>query len=266
MIASTLAPGSLPSLRRAGALVERNAILYRRGWIIIVSGFVEPLIYLLGIGFGVGTLIGSTVTLNGHQLRYAVFVAPALMASAAMNGAVYETSFNFFFKLRYVKLYDAILSTPLGVLDIASGEIAWALVRGTLYAIGFIGVMLGLGLAPSPWTVLALPAAMLMSFAFGAAGAALTTFLRTWQDIELILIVLIPLFLFSATFYPLEVYPAPLRLVVELTPLYHGVALLRSLTTGALGPGILVDTVYLLTLGVLGLWVATRRLNRVLLK
>ena len=266
MIAANLRRGALPSLKRASSLIERNAILYRRGWIIIVSGFAEPLFYLLGIGFGVGALIGSTISLNGHPVRYAVFVAPALMASSAMNGAVYETSFNFFFKLRYVKLYDAILATPLGVLDIASGEIAWALVRGTLYAIGFIAVMLLLGLAPSPWTVLALPAAMLISFSFGAAGAALTTFLRTWQDIELILIVLIPLFLFSATFYPLEVYPATLRLLVELTPLYHGVDLLRSLTTGAIGPGILVDIAYLLALGVIGLWIAALRLNRVLLK
>lgn len=266
MIASMGRAASRLSLRRAGSLVERNAILYRRGWIVILSGFIEPLVYLLGIGFGVGALIGSTVTLNGQPVRYAVFVAPALMASAAMNGAVYETSFNFFFKLRYVKLYDAILSTPLGVLDVTLGEIAWALVRGTLYAIGFIAVMLGLGLAPSPWTVLALPAAMLMSFAFGAAGAALTTFLRTWQDIELILIVLIPLFLFSATFYPLDVYPVPLRLFVELTPLFHGVDLLRSLTTGSLGAGILVDIAYLLILGGLGLWVAALRLERVLLK
>jgi len=266
VIASKLRGTSLPSLRRASSLVERNAILYRRSWIVIVSGFAEPLFYLLGIGFGVGALIGSTITLNGHTVRYAVFVAPALMASAAMNGAVYETSFNFFFKLRYIKLYDAILATPLGVLDIASGEVAWALVRGTLYALGFIAIMLGLGLAPSPWTILALPAAMLMSFAFGAAGAALTTFLRTWQDIELILIVLVPLFLFSATFYPLEVYPGPIRLLVELTPLYHGVDLLRSLTTGSIGAGILLDVAYLAGLGALSLWIATLRLNRVLLK
>ncbi|MEO6797966.1 MAG: ABC transporter permease [Candidatus Dormibacter sp.] len=266
MIAARRHLASLPAPSRAFPLVERNAILYRRGWIIIVSGFVEPLVYLLGIGFGVGSLVGSALTLNGHPVKYAVFVAPALMASSAMNGAVYETSFNFFFKLRYIKLYDAILSTPLGVVDIALGEVAWALIRGTLYAIGFIVVMVALGLAPSPWTILALPAAMLISFSFGAAGAALTTFLRTWQDIELILIVLIPLFLFSATFYPLELYPGPLQVIVELTPLYHGVDLLRSLTTGSLGPGLLLDVAYLLTLGLGGLWVASIRLNRLLLK
>ena len=247
-------------------MVERKRLLDRRGWVMIVSGFVEPLVYLLGIGFGVGSLVGSALTLNGHPVKYAVFVAPALMASSAMNGAVYETSFNFFFKLRYIKLYDAILSTPLGVVDIALGEVAWALIRGTLYAIGFIVVMVALGLAPSPWTILALPAAMLISFSFGAAGAALTTFLRTWQDIELILIVLIPLFLFSATFYPLELYPGPLQVIVELTPLYHGVDLLRSLTTGSLGPGLLLDVAYLLTLGLGGLWVASIRLNLLLLK
>jgi len=255
-----------PSIGRAIPLVERNAILYRRGWIIIVSGFVEPLVYLLGIGFGVGSLVGSALTLNGHPIRYAVFVAPALMASSAMNGAVYETSFNFFFKLRYVKLYDAILSTPLGVVDIALGEVAWALIRGTLYAIGFIVVMVALGLAPSRWTILALPAAMLLSFAFGAAGAALTTFLRSWQDIELVLVVLIPLFLFSATFYPLSFYPVPLQVLMELTPLYHGVNLLRSLTTGAIGPGLLLDVAYLVALAAAGLWVASIRLHRLLLK
>jgi lipooligosaccharide transport system permease protein len=255
-----------PSIGRAIPLVERNAILYRRGWIIIVSGFVEPLVYLLGIGFGVGSLVGSALTLNGHPIRYAIFVAPALMASSAMNGAVYETSFNFFFKLRYVKLYDAILSTPLGVVDIALGEVAWALIRGTLYAIGFIVVMVALGLAPSRWTILALPAAMLLSFAFGAAGAALTTFLRSWQDIELVLVVLIPLFLFSATFYPLSFYPVPLQVLMELTPLYHGVNLLRSLTTGAIGPGLLLDVAYLVALAAAGLWVASIRLHRLLLK
>ena len=126
--------------------------------------------------------------------------------------------------------------------------------------------MVALGLAPSPWTILALPAAMLISFSFGAAGAALTTFLRTWQDIELILIVLIPLFLFSATFYPIELYPRPLQVIVELTPLYHGVDLLRSLTTGSIGPSLLLDVAYLLALGLAGLWVASIRLNRLLLK
>jgi len=256
----------LPAADRAAHLVERNVIMYRRAWLLIVSGFFEPLLYLLAIGFGVGALVGGTVQVNGHPLRYAVFVAPAMMASSAMNGAIFETSFNFFYKLKYVKLYDAILATPLGVADIALGEIAWALIRGTLYAFGFILVMAGLGLVISPWAVLALPAAMLIGFTFAAVGTVASTFVRTWQDFDLILTVLIPLFLFSATFYPITLYPEPLQMVVQLTPLYHGVDLLRSLTTGTIGPSILIDLVYLVALGAAALALAATRLERLLLK
>ena len=256
----------LPAPERAAHLVERNAILQRRGWPVILSGFIEPLLYLLAIGFGVGALVRTNVVFNGQPLRYAVFVAPAMMASSAMNGAIYETSFNFFYKLKYVKLYDAVLATPLGVPDIALGEIAWALMRGTFYALGFIVVMAALGLVTSAWAVLALPAAMLIGFSFAAVGTATSTFVRTWQDFDLVLTVLIPLFLFSGTFYPITVYPAPLQLVVQLTPLYHGVDLLRSLTTGVIGSGLLLDISYLAVLGLTSLGIAAVRLNRLLLK
>jgi lipooligosaccharide transport system permease protein len=188
------------------------------------------------------------------------------MASSAMNGAVFETAFNFFYKLKYVKLYDAVLATPLGVADIALGEITWALIRGTLYAFGFIVVMAALGLVISPWALLALPAAMLIGFSFAAVGTAASTFVRNWQDFDLVLTVLIPLFLFSATFYPITVYPGPLQVIVQLTPLYHGVDLLRSLTTGMVGPSILVDMAYLVILGAAALVLAATRLERLLHK
>jgi lipooligosaccharide transport system permease protein len=256
----------LPAPDRAVRLVERNAILYRRGWLLLISGFIEPLLYLLAIGFGVGALLGSTVTVDGHPVRYAVFVAPGMMATSAMNGAIFETAFNFFFKLKYVKLYDAVIATPLGIADIALGEITWALIRGTLYSFGFIVVMAALGLVASPWALLALPAAMLIGFTFSAVGTAASTFVRTWQDFDLVLTVLIPLFLFSATFYPITLYPGPMQVVVQLTPLYHGVDLLRSLTTGMIGPSILVDIVYLVVLGAAALMLAATRLERLLLK
>ena len=247
-------------------MVERNAVLYRREWTLIVSGFFEPLLYLLAIGYGVGGLVGSAVTLNGRPIAYAAFVAPAMMASSAMNGAIYETAFNFFYKLKYVKLYDAILATPLGVADVALGEVTWALIRGTLYALGFIVVMAALGLILSPWAILALPGAMLIGFTFAAIGTAASTFVRTWQDFDLVLIVMIPLFLFSATFYPITLYPGPLQIFVQLTPLYHGVDLLRSLTTGSIGPSILFDLLYLMVLGGTALLLAAARLERLLLK
>ena len=261
-----VAPPVLFSGRRAGLLIERNLLVYRRGWLVIVSGFFEPLFYLLSIGLGIGALVGAVPLGDGRTVPYTAFVAPALLASSAMNGAIYDSTFNVFFKLKYAKTYDAILATPVGVGDIAAGEIGWALIRGALYAGTFLLVMLAMGLVLSPWAILAFPAALLIGFAFGAIGMAATSFMRTWQDFDLVQLVILPLFLFSATFFPLTTYPEPVRLLVELTPLYHGVDLVRGLTTGALEPGMLVHVAYLGIMGAVGLAITARRLERLLLK
>jgi lipooligosaccharide transport system permease protein len=251
--------------RRASLLFERNAMVYRRTWIVIVSGFFEPLFYLLALGFGLGRIVGDVPGPDGTPIPYALFVAPALLASSAMNGAIYDSTINVFFKLKYQKTYDAMLSTPLGVGDVALGEIGWALFRGTLYAIGFMAVMLLFGLVQSPWGILIIPAAMLVGWAFAGAGMAATTYMRTWQDFDLVQLVVLPLFLFSATFYPLTAYPPALQAIVRLTPLYQGVDLIRGLATGAVGPDSLVNVAYLLVMGVVGLAIASRRLGRLLL-
>ena len=169
-----------------------------------------------------------------------------------MNGAIAESTFNVFFKLNYQKTYDAVLATPLGPGDVALGEIGWSVIRATLYAIGFMVVILVLGLVASPWAIFAVPAATLLAFAFGAVGMAATTFMRSWQDFDLIQLVVLPLFLFSGTFYPITSYPPLLQLVVQVTPLYQGVDLIRSLILGAIGPQILVHVVYLTVMGLLG--------------
>ena len=127
-LSSTFLIGSRRSLR----LVERNLYVYRHGWIVILSGFFEPLFYLLSIGFGLGALIGAIPGPDGQPIPYQLFVAPALLASAAMNGAVSEATFNFFFKLHYNKTFTAILATPLSPGDVAVGELIWALIRGGL--------------------------------------------------------------------------------------------------------------------------------------
>ena len=252
--------------RRASLLIERNLMVYRRGWLVIVSGFFEPLFYLLSIGLGIGALVGAVPLGDGRMIPYTAFVAPALLASSAMNGAIYDSTFNVFFKLKYAKTYDAILATPVGVGDVALGEIGWALIRGALYAGTFLLVMLAMGLVLSPWAILAFPAALLIGFAFAGVGMAATSFMRTWNDFELIQLVILPLFLFSATFYPVTTYPEPIRLLVELTPLYHGVDLVRGLTTGALEPGMVVHVAYLAGMGLVGLAITSRRLERLLLK
>jgi len=264
-VAARIAPPLLAGTR-AGRLIERNVMVYRRTWIVLVSGFFEPLFYLLAIGFGIGGLVGDVRLPDGTVVPYPVFVAPGLLASSAMNGAIYDSTFNIFFKLRYARTYDAMLSTPLGVPDVAVGEIGWALIRGTLYAIGFLVAMAVLGLIRSPLVVLAVPGAMLIGWAFAAVGMAATTWVRRWTDFDWIFVVTLPLFLFSATFYPITVYPEPLRTFVAVTPLTQSVGLLRALSLGRIGPELLIPVAYLGLMGLAGLWVVGRRLDRLLLK
>ena len=256
----------LPSPRRSRRMVQRNLLVYKHGWMVIFSGFFEPLFYLGSIGFGLGALVGTVSGPGGQPISYQLFVAPALLASAAMNGAIAEGTFNFFFKLRYNKTFDSILSTPMSPGDVAVGELVWALIRGGIYAVAFILVMALLGLIVSPWALLAVPAALLVGFGFGAIGMAATSFMRTWQDFDLIQLVILPLFLFSGTFYPIDAYPEGLRLLVQLTPLYQGVDLIRSLTVGAISPVLLFHVAYLAVLGVVGLVITSRRLDKLLLK
>jgi lipooligosaccharide transport system permease protein len=264
-LAARVAPLPLVS-SRAWLLVERNLLVYRRLWLLIVSGFFEPVFYLFSIGIGIGTLVGTVVGPGGRVIDYTAFVAPALLATSAMNGAVYDATFNIFFKLKYAKLYDAVLATPLGPRDVALGEIAWAQLRGTIYSVAFLLVMLAMGLVDSWWALLALPATILIGFAFAAVGMAVTSFMRSWQDFEFVQLTILPMFLFSTTFYPLSVYPRPLQLFVECTPLFHGIELLRSLVTGVgIGVGLLGHLLYFVVMAAIGVVSSTRRLGRLLL-
>ena len=260
-----IAPGAVGG-RRALLLIERNLRIFRREPFVILSGAVEPLFYLLGIGFGLGVLVGDLPGPDGRPIPYGVFVAPGLLAASAMNGAMFEATFNFFFKLRYQKTYDAILSTPLAVGDIALGEVLWALMRGALYAASFIVIAALLGLVISPLAILAVPVALLVGFAFGAVGMAVSSFMRSWQDFDLVQLAILPMFLFSATFFPAGAYPEPIRIALAFTPLYHGVELARAVMTGIVGPGNLVNVAYLAAMGVIGLLIVARRLDRILLK
>jgi lipooligosaccharide transport system permease protein len=261
------APALVASLLRARRLVQRNLLVYRHGWIIIVSGFFEPLFYLLGIGFGLGRLLEPITLADGRQIPYQAFVAPGLVAMSTLNGAIAESIFNVFFKLNFSRTYEGILATPLGIRDIAIGELVWSLMRGGMYVVAFLGVMLALGLVLSPWAVLVIPAAVLLGAAFSAAGLATTAFLRTVQDFDLPMgLVVMPMFLFSGTFFDVSVYPAPVQWFMELVPLYHGVNLLRGLTVGLLEPRMLWDLAYLVVFCGVCLWVAMRQMERKLIK
>ncbi len=247
-------------------LVDRNYRVYRRDWLVFITGFLEPLLYLLSIGIGIQQLVGDFTLADGTRISYTEFVAPAMLAASAMNGSLFDATFGVFFKLKYEKVYDAVLATPLRPVDVAVGELVWSLLRGALYAGAFVAVMAVLGLTGSWWAVLAPLAAVVIGYAFAGAGMALTTWMRTWQDFDFITLAVLPMFLFSATFFPLDRYPDGVQWLVQLTPLYHGVVLCRGLTTGALGVEMLTAVAYLLAMGSVGLLVASRRIGALLLR
>lgn len=256
---------SLGPRLRARHIVARHALVYRHDWRVMATGFLEPVLYLLSIGIGVGAMI-SGFEVDGTRVPYAAFVAPAMMATAAMTGAVMDSTYNLFFRMKYAKLYDAMLATPLTTTDVAVGETAWALLRGGLYAAGFLVVMAALGLVSAATGVLALPASLLIGFAFAGLGMYATTFMKSWQDFEYVTLAMMPMMLFSGTFFPIDDFSGPVRWLIEATPLYRGVVLCREATTGTLGWASVVSVVYLAVLGVSGLYGARRRLGILLLR
>jgi lipooligosaccharide transport system permease protein len=249
--------------RRSFRIFERNFMVYRSQWLMLVSGFFEPLFYLLSIGIGLNHLVGN-LHVGGRVVSYAAFVAPGMLATSAMNGAVIDSIFNTFFRLKISHAYDAVLSTPLDVTDVALGEVWWALARAAIYGASFIACMALLGDAGSAWVILCWPAALATSLAFSCLGLAACTYIRSWQDFDLVALVQLPLFLFSATFFPISLYPHWLGAIVAFSPLYQSAALLRGLALGQFQWIMTMRLGYLLALGAAGLWLAARRFRSIL--
>jgi lipooligosaccharide transport system permease protein len=253
--------------RRAASVTERNiACLRSMYWVVMLSGLLEPVLYLFSIGVGVGGLIGDLTLPGGRVVSYAEFVAPAMLASAAMTGALSETTFNFFGKMKFMRLYEGMLATPVRPIEIALGELAWAMVRGALYSAAFLILMVALDLTTALRALAMFPATILVGFAFGAIGMTTSTIIRSWQDFDLIASAQFALFLFSGTFVPPTAYPAPVRWLIEATPLYRSVDLTRALSLGAVGTLQLLDVLYLLVILAAGLTVAGRRMGKMLCK
>jgi lipooligosaccharide transport system permease protein len=250
----------------ARAVVARGLLATRStNWLIVLSGLFEPVFYLLALGLGLGSYISGVTDPSGKIIPYMAFIAPGLLAVSAMNGAIYDSTWNVFFKMHFGKLYHGMLATSLGPLDVALGEISLALLRGAAYGTTFLLVMqvLGLNLA---WTaILALPALLLIAFGFASLGMGITSYLKTFQQMDWVQFVLLPMFLFSATFYPITVYSPAIQVVVEAMPLWHGVELIRGLTTGAIGPALVWHILYFVAMVVIGLVFTTRRLRALFL-
>lgn len=266
-----VSPGNRPLsglyARNARAVISRGLLATRSSnWLILVSGFFEPVLYLVSMGVGLGALVGTVVGPGGQEISYAAYIAPALLAVSAMNGAVYDSTWNVFFKMNFAKLYQGMLYTSLGPLDVAIGEIFLALLRGAMYATGFTAVMGLMGLLTTPWALLMVPAAVLVAFGFASFGMGITSFMKTFQQMEWINFVMLPMFLFSATFYPLSVYPQAIQWFIQALPLWHGVELLRQLSVGIFTPATLVHVSYFLVMIALGILLTTLRLRKLFLR
>jgi len=252
---------------RGHSVIMRNVYALKSStWLVVLSGFVEPVFYLLAFGVGLGGIIGNVTDGSGNPVSYGVYIAPALLATSAMNGAIYDSTWNVFFKMHFGKIYQAMLSTSLGPLDVALGEIGWALIRGFVYACGFMVVVGSMGLIPSVWGLLAIPAAVLIAFGFASVGMGITSYLKNFHQMDWINFFMLPMFLFSGTFYPLSVYPDWIRSIIEALPLYQAVALVRGCTLGNIDLSLLWHVLYFVAMIALGLLFTTKRLRALFLK
>ena len=252
---------------RSHVILERSLVaLKSSNWFPVVSGFLEPLLYLFSFGYGVGTLIGDIQVSNGQVVSYAMFIAPGLLATSAMNGAIYDSTWNVYFKLHEGKIYHGMLATSLGPLDVALGEILTALLRGFAYAVGFMAVATPMGLIPSWWGVLAMPAAVLIAFGFASIGMAITSYFKSYQQMGLINISLLPIFLFSGSFYPLSVFPEWAQMIIKTLPLWHAIEMIRNLSLGIINISLLGHIAYFLVMVVVGLFFTTKRLNALFMR
>ena len=214
-------------MRSAARMWRRDAILFRRGWKrFVVPNFMEPVLYLLSIGLGLGLYVGRQIL----GVEYVEFIAPGLAAAAAMNGAVFEVTYNVYIKLRYAKLYDAVVTSPLEPEDVAVGEAMWSVTRSLMYGITFVLVMAVLGYVHSPLVAFTPVAVGLIGLCYTFIGLIVTA---TIPQIDLFsyffTLFVTPMFLFSGIFFPIEQLPAALQPVAWFTPLHHGVELMRAL-------------------------------------
>lgn len=238
----------------------RNFSMYRRTWKMnLLPNFFEPLLYLFSIGIGVGAYVSE---MGGTS--YVAFLAPGLVAVAAMNGASFEVTYNAFVRMNFEKTYAAMLTTPIQPEDVLAGEVLWAVTRASIYGGCFLIVLAALGLAPLPQALWALPLLPLTGLLFSATGIVFSLRIPSIEPLTFYFTVfLTPLFLFSDVFFPLQERLSGIWLwVAEALPLLHPVRLVRHAFRGEWSPILLWDLVYVLALSALLLALAMRVTRR----
>ena len=219
-------------------VVERQARVWRLLWRgSVFSSFVTPVLFLAAIGLGLGGLVDErTGDVGGFP--YLAFVAPGLLAAGAMQSAAGEALWPVMAGFKWIRFFRAMVATPLTAGDVYGGVVVWTAVRTAMSASAFLLVAAVLGAVPSPWGVAAIPVAMLCAVAFGAPLAAFAATQETDDAFPVVLRVgIVPLFLFSGTFFPIDQLPAGLQPLAALSPLWHAVELCRAATTGVIDAG-----------------------------
>jgi lipooligosaccharide transport system permease protein len=192
---------------------------------------------------------------------------PALLATSAMNGAIFDSTWNVFFKMHFAKLYQGMLATSLGTLDVAIGEIGWAMFRGMIYAIGFVSVVGSLGLIPSVGgAALAVVCATLVAFAFASVGMGITSYMKSFQQLDMVNFFLLPMFLFSGTLFPVTIFPQWAQFLIQALPLRQAIDLIRDAMNLNLNLGMLGHVAYFAAMIIGGLFFTTRRLTALFLR
>ncbi|MGZ4103977.1 MAG: ABC transporter permease [Actinomycetota bacterium] len=206
----------------------RNAVVFKRTWLLgLMAWFIEPVIYLVAMGIGLGKYLQQV-----EGLKYIVFIAPGLLAVSAMYGATFETTWNSWYKMAEARVYDACVATPLSVEDVALGEALWGTTRAAAYGTAFAIVAVPFGVFRSWWGILTVPALFLVGLNFALFGLTYTYLIKRVDYLSYYwTIFLTPMFMFAGVFFPLDQLPHWLRDIAWFMPLHHGTELMRALMT-----------------------------------
>jgi lipooligosaccharide transport system permease protein len=245
-------------------VLEHNLMVYRRTWKgSIFASFVSPVLFLGAMGFGLGSLIARGPSRTVEGVSYLAFLAPGLLAATAMQSAWGETTYPILARIQWLRTYEGMLATPIGVLDVLAGEFSWLALRLALGSCAFFLVMLVFGTVHSGLALLAIVVAVLTGLAFGTPILAFTATQRKDTGFPFIgRFVITPLFLLGGVFFPIHQLPQLVQAAAWLTPLAHGVALARGLSIGQAPPSAWIHLAVLLAYAAIGMIVARVTLKR----
>jgi len=244
---------------------EAEARIYRRVWRgSVVTSFLNPVLYLLAMGVGLGALVDRNLPGGLEGVSYLTFLAPGLLAATAMQTGAGEGAWQVMAGLKWRKTYEAILATPVSVASLVYGHLLWAAARVLLVSMVFAFVMVVFGVTPPAAALLAVVPAFLVGVATAAPVTAYTASLERETGLSnLFRFGIVPMFLFSGTFFPVSQLPGWLQPVAYVVPLYHAVGMSRWLALGAAPPvAPLVSVVYLAAWTAAGTAVAVRTFRR----